>query len=179
MSNQNIIIKIEELEVRVFTKNQEDYISLTDMAKRSSNRPEQIIQNWLRNRNTIEFLALWEKLSNPNFNHLEFEVIKSQTGLNSFAISVTDWVGKTNAIGVFSKAGRYNSGTFAQKDIALEFGSWISPSFKLLFIREFQRLKAIESKEKNEVLDWNLKRTLAKINYHVTYRRSEKISHTT
>jgi hypothetical protein len=184
MTKQNMIIKIDELEVRVFSKNQDDYISLTDMAKRSSNRPEQVIQNWLRSRNTIEFLALWEKLSNADFNHLEFEVIKNQTGLNSFAISVSDWVQKTNAIGIFSKAGRYNSGTFAHKDIAFEFGSWISPSFKLLFIREFQRLKQLEVAEQKESLDWNLKRSLAKINYRIhtdavkTYLIPPKVSQT-
>jgi KilA-N domain len=184
MTKQNMIIKIDELEVRVFSKNQDDYISLTDMAKRSSNRPEQVIQNWLRSRNTIEFLALWEKLSNTDFNHLEFEVIKNQTGLNSFAISVSDWVQKTNAIGIFSKAGRYNSGTFAHKDIAFEFGSWISPSFKLLFIREFQRLKQLEVAEQKESLDWNLKRSLAKINYRIhtdavkTYLIPPKVSQT-
>jgi KilA-N domain len=184
MTKQNMIIKIEELEVRVFSKNQDDYISLTDMAKRSSNRPEQVIQNWLRSRNTIEFLALWEKLSNTDFNHLEFEVIKNQTGLNSFAISVSDWVQKTSAIGIFSKAGRYNSGTFAHKDIAFEFGSWISPSFKLLFIREFQRLKQLEVAEQKESLDWNLKRSLAKINYRIhtdavkTYLIPPKVSQT-
>jgi KilA-N domain len=184
MTKQNMIIKIDELEVRVFSKNQDDYISLTDMAKRSSNRPEQVIQNWLRSRNTIEFLALWEKLSNTDFNHLEFEVIKNQTGLNSFAISVSDWVQKTSAIGIFSKAGRYNSGTFAHKDIAFEFGSWISPSFKLLFIREFQRLKQLEVAEQKESLDWNLKRSLAKINYRIhtdavkTYLIPPKVSQT-
>ena len=167
MANQTVVVKVEEVEVRFYTQKGEEYFSLTDMAKKSSNRPEQVIQNWLRNRNTIEFLGLWEKLNNPSFNHLEFEVIKDKTGLNSFAISISDWAEKTNAIGIFAKAGRYNSGTFAHKDIAFEFGSWISPSFKLLFIREFQRLKAIESEQKQESLDWNLKRTFSKINYRI------------
>lgn len=167
MSKQATIITVDGFEIRFHTNKNEDYFSLTDIAKKSSNRPEQVIQNWLRNRNTIEFLALWEKLNNPHFNHLEFEVVKEKTGLNSFAISVSDWASQTNAIGIYSKAGRYGGGTFAHKDIAFEFGSWISPSFKLLFIREFQRLKAIEVEQEKQSLDWAIKRTLSKINYKI------------
>ncbi len=167
MAKQSTIMTVEGLEIRFHADREQDYFSLTDLAKRSSNRPEQVIQNWLRNRNTIEFLALWEKLNNPNFNHLEFEVIKEKAGLNSFAISVSDWANHTAAIGIYSKTGRYGGGTFAHKDIAFEFGSWISPSFKLLFIREFQRLKAIEAEQQKQSLDWTIKRTLAKVNYKI------------
>lgn len=142
-----------------YTKiNNEDYISITDMLK--SKDGEFFVSDWLRNRNTIEFLGIWEELHNPNFNYGEFAIIKSQAGLNSYKISVKEWVGKTNAIGIVSKAGRYG-GTYAHKDIAFEFGMWISPKFKLLLIKEFERLKAEEQKQ----LGWNAKRELSKINY--------------
>lgn len=144
-----------------YTKiNDEDYISITDMLK--SKDGEFFVSDWLRNRNTIEFLGIWEELHNPNFNYGEFAIIKSQAGLNSYKISVKEWVGKTNAIGIVSKAGRYG-GTYAHKDIAFEFGMWISPKFKLLLIKEFERLKAEEQKQ----LGWNAKRELSKINYRI------------
>lgn len=157
-------IRINELEIRIFNQAGEDYICLTDMAKQNSGRPEQVIQNWLRGRSVIEFLGLWERLSNPGFNHLEFEVIRQNTGLNTFAISVGDWATATGAIGIQATRGKYG-GTYAHKDIAFEFGSWLSPSFKLLVIREFQRLKIDESARLRETLDWDLRRTLSKINY--------------
>ncbi len=138
----------------------EDYISITDMLK--SKDGNFFVTDWLRNRNTIEFLGIWEELHNPSFNYGEFAIIKSQAGLNSYKLSVKEWVEKTNAIGITSKAGRYG-GTYAHKDIAFEFGMWISPKFKLLLIKEFERLK----KEEQNKLGWNAKRELSKINYKI------------
>ena len=128
-----------------------------------------VISDWLRNRNTIEFLGIWEELHNQNFNYIEFDIIKSKAGLNNFIISVKEWVEKTNAIGIISKAGRYG-GTYAHKDIAFEFGMWISPKFKLLLIKEFERLK----KQEQHQLEWNAKRELSKINYKI---HTSSISH--
>ena len=138
----------------------EDYISITDMLK--SKDGNFFVTDCLRNRNTIEFLGIWEELHNPNFNYGEFAIIKSQAGLNSYKLSVKEWVEKTNAIGIISKAGRYG-GTYAHKDIAFEFGMWISPKFKLLLIKEFERLK---KKEKSQ-LKWDAKRELSKVNYRI------------
>ena len=138
----------------------EDYISLTDMLK--SKDGEFFISDWLRNRNTIEFLGIWEEIHNPNFNYGEFAIIKSYAGLNSYKISVKEWVAKTNAIGIISKAGRYG-GTYAHKDIAFEFGMCISPKFKLLLIKEFEKLKQLEQKQ----IGRNAKRELSKINYRI------------
>ena len=138
----------------------EDYISITDMLK--SKDGDFFVSDWLRNRNTIEFLGIWEEIHNPNFNYGEFATIKSQAGLNSYKISVKEWTEKTNAIGIISKAGRYG-GTYAHKDIAFEFRMWISPKFKLLLIKEFERLKAEEQKQ----IGWNAKRELSKINYRI------------
>ena len=138
----------------------EDYISITDMLK--SKDGDFFVSDWLRNRNTIEFLGIWEEIHNPNFNYGEFAIIKSQAGLNSYKISVKEWTEKTNAIGIISKAGRYG-GTYAHKDIAFEFGMWLSPKFKLLLIKEFERLKAEEQKQ----IGWNAKRELSKINYRI------------
>ncbi len=144
-----------------YTKiNDEDYISITDMLK--SKDGEFFVSDWLRNRNTIEFLGIWEELHNPNFNYGEFAIIKSQAGLNRYKISVKEWARKTNAIGIVSKAGRYG-GTYAHKDIAFEFGMWISPKFKLLLIKEFERLKTEEQRQ----MGWNVKRELSKINYKI------------
>ena len=123
---------------------------------------EFFISDWLQNRNTIEFLGIWEELHNPNFNYGEFAIIKSQAGLNSYKISVKEWSNKTNAIGIVAKTGRYG-GTYAHKDIAFEFGMWISPKFKIYLIKEFERLKQEEQKE----LGWNAKSDLAKINYRI------------
>ena len=138
----------------------EDYISITDMLK--SKDGDFFVSDWLRNRNTIEFLGIWEEIHNPNFIYGEFAIIKSQAGLNSYKLSVKEWTEKTNAIGIMSKAGRYG-GTYAHKDIAFEFGMWISPKFKLLLIKEFERLKAEEQKQ----IGWNAKRELSKINYRI------------
>jgi len=138
----------------------DDYISLTDMLK--SKDGDFFISDWLRNRNTMEYLGIWEKVHNPDFNYGEFATIRNKSGLNSFKISVKDWVAKTNAIGLTAKAGRYG-GTYAHQDIAFEFGMWISAEFKIYLIKEFQRLKEAE----NEQIEWNVKRQLTKINYRI------------
>ncbi len=150
-------------EVAYYQQNENNYICLTDMARhKDPDRTDYIIQNWLRNRNTIEFVGLWEQLNNPKFNPIEFDGIKKQAGLNSFILTAKQWIEKTNAVGIIAKAGRYG-GTYAHRDIAFEFASWISPQFKLYLIREFQRLK---DKEK-EQLGWDIKRNLTKINYRI------------
>lgn len=142
-----------------------DFICITDIAKYKDNqRTDYIIQNWLRNRNTIELLGFWEILYNPNFNSIEFDGFKKQSGLNSFSLTPKQWIDKTNAIGLISKSGRYG-GTYAHKDIAFEFASWISIEFKLYIIKEFQRLKELENNSAQ--LEWNLQRTISKINYRI------------
>ena len=153
-------LTVLDQKISYFKIEDEDYISITDMLK--SKDGDFFVSDWLRNRNTIEFLGIWEEIHNPNFNYGEFAIIKSQAGLNSYKISVKEWVEKTNAIGIMAKAGRYG-GTYAHKDIAFEFGMWISPKFKLLLIKEFERLKAEEQKQ----LGWNAKRELSKINYRI------------
>lgn len=141
----------------------DDYISLTDIAKvKDSDNPRYIIQNWMRNRNTIEFLGVWESLYNPNFNRVEFDAFRSQAGLNSFVMTPQKWIDATAAIGIVSKAGRYG-GTYAHKEIAFEFASWISVEFKLYLVKEFERLKAEEMRR----FGWDIKRNLAKINYRI------------
>ena len=153
-------LKVNDQTINYTKINDEDYISITDMLK--SKDGEFFVSDWLRNRNTIEFLGIWEELYNPNFNYGEFAIIKSQAGLNNYKLSVKEWSSKTNAIGIVSKTGRYG-GTYAHKDIAFEFGMWISPKFKLLLIKEFERLKTEEQKQ----LGWNVKRELSKINYKI------------
>ena len=151
-------IDVQGTEITVISINQNDYISLTDMLKAKDG--DFFISDWLRNRNTVEYLGIWEKIHNPDFNYGEFAIIKSQAGLINYKISVKEWVEKTNAIGLNAKAGRYG-GTYAHKDIAFEFGMWISAEFKIYLIKEFQRLKDVEQKQ----LGWDIKRNLAKINY--------------
>ncbi|MGB4910657.1 MAG: KilA-N domain-containing protein [Candidatus Dechloromonas phosphoritropha] len=155
-------IEVKGNEITVISKNGQDYISLTDMLKAKDG--DFFISDWLRNRNTVEFLGIWESVYNPGFNYGEFATIKSQAGLNSYKISVKEWVEKTNAIGLQATAGRYG-GTYAHKDIAFEFGSWLSPEFKLYLIKEFQRLKDEESRLTS--LEWSFQRTLAKVNYRI------------
>lgn len=150
LDNEITILKIED----------EDYISLTDMLKAKDG--DFFISDWLRNRNTIEYLGIWEKLYNPNFNYGEFAIITSQAGLNNYKLSVKEWNAKTNAIGVVAKVGRYG-GTYAHKDIAFEFGMWISAEFKIYLIKEFQRLKDGELKQ----LGWDIRRNLTKLNYKI------------
>ncbi len=159
-------IEVQAVKVGVATYNGEDYICITDMAqaKADASRAADIIKNWIRTRTTLEFLGTWEKIYNPNFKVVEFDHFKSQAGLPSFVLSPTQWVEKTSAIGIFAKAGRYG-GTYAHKDIAFEFGSAISAEFKLYLIKEFQRLKTDENDRLK--LEWNLQRTLAKVNYRI------------
>ena len=158
-------IEVQGASVTVLSRNQQDLISLTDIARfKNPERSDDLVRNWLRNRNTVEFLGIWEKLHNPAFNSVEFDGIKSQTGLNSFVITPKQWIEKTGAIGLISSTGRYG-GTYAHKDIAFEFASWVSVEFKLYLIKEFQRLKDEENDRLK--LGWNLQRTLAKINYRI------------
>ena len=155
-------ITVQGTPITVISVKNDDYISLTDMLKAKDG--DFFISDWLRNRNTLEYLGLWEGIYNQEFNYGEFAIIKSQAGLNSFKISIKDWVAKTNAIGLRASAGRYG-GTYAHKDIAFEFGMWISAEFKIYLIREFQRLK--EEEQQRLSLEWNLQRTLAKLNYRI------------
>lgn len=157
------IIKVLDRDVSYTTVNEEDFISLTDIARfKNSDRTDILIGNWLRNRNTIEFLGIWERLNNPDFNPIEFDGFRKQAGLNSFTLTPKQWASQTGAIGILSKAGRYG-GTYAHKDIAFEFASWISVEFKLYLIKEFQRLKEAE----RQTLGWDIRRNLAKINYRI------------
>lgn len=155
-------IEVQGIPIAVLTERNEDFISLTDMLKAKDG--DFFVSDWLRNRNTVEFLSIWESVYNPDFNYGECATIKSQVGLNSYKLSVKDWVDKTNAIGLRASAGRYG-GTYAHKDIAFEFGMWISPAFKIYLIKEFQRLKEDESQRLS--LAWNLNRELSKINYRI------------
>jgi KilA-N domain len=156
-------IKVLEKEIAVHTLRDVDYICITDIARyKNAERTDDLIRNWLRNRNTIEFLGIWEQLNNPRFKPVEFDGFKKQAGLNSFTLTPKQWIEKTNAIGIVSKSGRYG-GTYAQKDIAFEFASWISVEFKLYLIKEFQRLKDEERKQ----LGWDIRRNLTKINYRI------------
>ena len=156
------MINVQGTTVAVISHATGDYISLTDMMKAKDG--EFFIADWLRNRNTVEFLGIWESINNPDFNYGEFAIIKSQAGLNSYKLSVKDWVQKTKAIGLKAVAGRYG-GTFAHKDIAFEFGMWISAEFKIYLIREFQRLKEAEMRQLKA--GWDIQRTLAKVNYRI------------
>ncbi len=164
MANVKSTINANGVEIRITSSKESDYISLTDIAKYRSDDPNAVIQNWLRNRNTIEYLGLWEKINNPDFKPLEFEGFRKEAGLNGFTLSPKKWITSTNAIGITSKSGRYG-GTYAHSDIAFEFASWISPEFKLYIIKDYQRLKADESHTKQ--LDWNVKREIAKSNYRI------------
>lgn len=156
-------IVVLNTDVKIKTVEQDDFICLTDIAKsKSPEHPDDLIRNWLRNRNTLEFLGIWEQLNNPRFNSVEFDGIKSQAGLNSFAITPKQWIASTHAIGLTSKAGRYG-GTYAHRDIAFEFAAWVSVEFKLYLIKEFQRLKEDEQQQ----LGWDVKRQLTKINYRI------------
>ncbi|MDR2284236.1 MAG: KilA-N domain-containing protein [Sphingobacterium sp.] len=163
--SKNKFLKVNDLNIGLKLISDKDFISLTDIARHKNQlEPFSVINNWLRGRSTIEYLGLWEKLNNPNFKPLEFERFRNESGSNHFTLSPQRWVAETDAIGLISKSGRYG-GTFAHKDIAFEFASWISPEFKLYLITEFQRLK---DEENNRLkLDWDLQRTLAKVNYHI------------
>ena len=164
MSNK--YIDVQGVDIKIIKQENQDYVSLTDIArKKNQDYPKDVVKNWLRNQTTIEFLGLWESINNLNFNGVEFDTFKDKSGSNYFTLSPSQWIKKTNAIGIISKAGRYNSGTFAHKDIALEFASWVSVEFKLYLIKEFQKLKEIESKQSS--IEWNVQRVISKINYKI------------
>lgn len=155
-------INVQNTEITVVSYNEADYISLTDIAKFKSDDPTAVIGNWMRNRNTVEYLGIWESLYNPGFNPIEFEGFRKEAGLNAFTLSPKKWIEATHAIGIMSKSGRYG-GTYAHKDIAFKFASWISVEFELYIIKEFQRLKTEEQAQ----LGWSAKRELSKINYRI------------
>ncbi|TVQ17639.1 MAG: KilA-N domain-containing protein [Spirochaetaceae bacterium] len=162
---QRNAIEVQGLAITIVSRNGQDYISLTDIARhRDSQEPFSVINNWLRGRSTIEFLGLWETLNNPDFKPIEFERFRNEAGSNYFVLSPQRWIRATDAVGITSTSGRYG-GTFAHRDIAFEFATWISPSFKLYLITEFQRLKNDENDRLK--LEWNLQRTLAKVNYRI------------
>ena len=163
MNKKNQIITVQGSAIHITTKNDKDYISLTDMTRNFENS-DQLIKNWLQNKNTIEFLGVWEKLNNSGFNLVGFHQIKENAGLNRFVMSSKKWNNITNGIGLIAKTGRYG-GTFAHKDIAFEFGSWLSPEFKLYLIKEFLRLK--EQEIKSGQLEWDMRRSLTKTNYNI------------
>lgn len=159
------IMHVVDQKVVVFTKNKLDYISLTDIARhKNPSEPKDVVKNWMRSKTTIEFLGLWEKIHNPDFKGVEFDSFMYQAGGNAFVLSPSKWIETTKAVGILVSSGK-NGGTYAHKDIAFEFASWISSEFKLYLIVEFQRLKNEESRRSN--LDWDLKRTLAKVNYRI------------
>lgn len=167
MSVKNIksVIHAKDTDIAVISAiGQDDYISLTDIARYRSDEPKDVIKNWLRSKATIEFLGLWEELNNPNFKGVEFDSFKMQAGSNAFTLSPQKWIRETNAIGIRSKSGKYG-GTFAHKDIAFEFASWVSPEFKLYIIQDYQRLK--QDEQHKNALEWNVKRLLSKANYRV------------
>lgn len=159
-------IHAKGIDISVYTKDFEnEYISITDIAKyRNSEDPRFVIQNWMRNRNTLEYLGIWETLSNPDFNRVQFEAFRNEAGLNRFVMTPTKWIEETNAIGIVSKAGRYG-GTYAHKDIAFKFAAWLSAEFELYIIKDYQRLKNDENSRLS--LSWNLNREISKLNYRI------------
>jgi len=159
------IIIVQGVEIRITPKNEESYISLTDIAKSFGGDSKTTIQNWMRTRSTVEFLGVWEKINNDEFNSIEFEAIKNASGSNVFSLSPKKWIEKVNAVGITSKAGRYGGGTSAHSEIASEFASWLSPSFKLYVFQELNRLKGEEAKRNN--LEWNVHRIMSKANFHI------------
>ncbi len=163
MKDKKSKIEVQGFEINIVSKNNDDYISLTDMANKFGG--DDLIYSSMRNRNTLEFTGIWEQIHNSNFKGGEFETFKKEAGLNSFHLTPRKWIEATNAIGIYSKSGRYGGGTFAHKDLAFEFGSWLSPEFKLYLIKEFQRLKEDENSRLS--LECNLNRTLSKLNYRI------------
>jgi hypothetical protein len=161
---KNTAITVEGIEINLLKQKEGDFISMTDIARKFG-EPRIMIQNWMRTRGTIDFLGVWEVLNNPNFKRIEFDAFKIESGSNAFTMSPQKWIEGTDAIGLLSRRGRYDSGTYGHQEIALEFCSWLSPVFKLYLIKEFQRLKTDESTRLG--LDWNLKRQLAKANWHI------------
>ena len=168
MSNiKKDILHVQGIDVGIYTEDyRNEYISLTDIARyRNSDDPRFAIQNWMRNRNTIEFLGLWESLHNPGFNRVQFDTFKTEAGLNRFVMTPSKWIDLTGAIGITSKSGRYGGGTYAHSDIAMEFASWISSEFKLYLMKDYRRLKYDENSRLS--LSWNLNREISKLNYRV------------
>ena len=163
MKDKKSKIEVQGFEINIVSKNNDDYISLTDMANKFGG--DDLIYSSMRNRNTLEFTGIWEQIHNSNFKGGEFETFKKEAGLNSFHLTPRKWIEATNAIGIYSKSGRYGGGTFAHKVLAVEFGSWLSHEFKLYLIKEFQRLKEDENSRLS--LEWNLNRTLSKLNYRI------------
>ena len=161
------VIHAKGIEIGIYTTDFEnEFISLTDIAKyRNDDDPRFVIQNWMRNRNTIEFLALWEELHNQNFNRVQFDTVKNEAGLNRFIMTPTKWIQQMNAIGIVVKSGRYGGGTYAHTDIAMSFATWISPEFQLYIMKDYRRLKADENSRLS--LNWNLNREIAKLNYRI------------
>ena len=157
-------ITVQNTSVMIISINKNDYISLTDIAKYKSDDPTAVIGNWMRNRNTIEYLGIWESLYNPNFKPLEFEGFRKQAGANAFTMSPKKWIEATDAIGIVSKAGRYG-GTYAHSDIAMSFATWISPEFQLYIMKDYRRLKTDENSRLS--LNWNLNREISKLNYRI------------
>ncbi len=156
-------INVQGTDIGILSNREEDFICLTDMAKKFGG--DDLIHNWMRNRNTLEFMGIWEQMHNSNFKGVEFDTFKKEAGLNSFRLTPKKWINATQAIGIQSRSGRYGGGTYAHKDLAFEFGSWLSPEFKLYLIKEFQRLKEEENKRLS--LGWNLNRALSKLNYRI------------
>lgn len=161
------VLRAKGIEIGIYTEDFEnEYISLTDIAKyRNEDDPRFVIQNWMRNRNTVEFLGVWETLHNPNFNRVQFEAVKSEAGLNRFVMTPTKWIEQMNAKGMTSKAGRYGGGTYAHSDIAMSFATWISPEFQLYIMKDYRRLKLDENSRLS--LGWNLNREITKLNYRI------------
>lgn len=157
-------ILVQGSEITLLSSQEADYFSLTDIARKFDERTDLVLQTWMRNMGTIEYLGLWEELHNAGFNPYGFAGIKEKTGSNSFYVSISHWISATNAIGIQSKPGRYG-GTFAHKDIALQFCYWLSPTFQLYLIKEFQRLQALEAEQNQQALDWNLNRAITRLNY--------------
>ncbi len=163
VKNKKSTINVQGTAITILSQHEEDFICLTDMAKKFGG--DDLIHNWMRNRNTLEFLGIWEQIHNPDFKGVEFDTFKKEAGLNSFRLTPKKWINATQAIGIQSRAGRYSGGTYAHRDLAFEFGSWLSPEFKLYLIKEFQRLKEEENQRLS--LDWNLNRALSKLNYRI------------
>lgn len=159
-------ISVNGVEVTLITQEKGDYICLTDMVRNMEGNAIDYIRNWLRNGSTVEFLGVWEKVHNPNFKIEEFNEIKANYTRNSFLMSVKKWTGLTDAIGMEARKGRYG-GTYAHSDIAVQFATWLSPEFYVYLVKEFQRFKVLEAQQNRDTLDWNLKRTLAKVNYRI------------
>ena len=163
---KNKIIQVQGTDITLITQADEEYVNLTDMAKKFEGDPRDHIRNWLRNGSTIEFLGVWEKVHNTDFNVVEFHHIKSQFTQNTFIMSVSKWINLTGAIGINAKSGRYG-GTYAHNEIALQFATWLSPEFYVYLVKEFKRLKTQEAQQEKDALEWSVKRTLAKVNYHI------------